>query len=39
MADPVVKEKFLAVGSETTPTGPEAFGAFMQKRRPDFSNT
>ena len=30
MADPVVKEKFLAVGSEATPTGPEAFGAFIR---------
>jgi tripartite-type tricarboxylate transporter receptor subunit TctC len=30
MADPVVKEKFIAVGSEATPSGPEAFGAFMR---------
>ena len=30
MADPVVKEKFLAVGSEATPSGPEAFGAFIR---------
>jgi tripartite-type tricarboxylate transporter receptor subunit TctC len=30
MADPVVKEKFIAVGSEASPSGPEAFGAFMR---------
>ena len=30
MADPGVKEKFLGVGSEATPTGPEAFGAFIR---------
>ena len=29
MADPGVREKFQAVGSEATPTGPEAFGAFI----------
>ena len=30
MADPGVKEKFLAVGSEATPSGPDAFGAFIR---------
>jgi tripartite-type tricarboxylate transporter receptor subunit TctC len=30
MADPGVKEKFLAVGSEATPSSPEAFGAFIK---------
>ena len=30
MADPGVKEKFLAVGSEATPSGPEAFGVFIR---------
>ena len=29
MADAGVREKFQAVGSEATPTGPEAFGAFI----------
>ena len=30
MADPGVKEKFLAVGSESTPSSPEAFGTFIK---------
>ena len=30
MADAAVKEKFLAVGSEATPSGPEAFGVFIR---------
>ena len=30
MADPSVKEKFLAVGAEATPSGPEAFGSFIR---------
>ena len=30
MADPAIKEKFLAVGSEATPSGPEAFGTFIR---------
>ncbi len=30
MADPGVKEKFLAVGSEATPSSPEAFAAFIK---------
>ena len=30
MADPGVREKFQAVGSEATPSGPEAFGVFIR---------
>ena len=30
MADPGVREKFLVVGSEATPSGPEAFAAFIR---------
>ena len=30
MADPGVREKFQTVGSEATPSGPEAFGAFIR---------
>ena len=30
MADPAIREKFMAVGSEAMPTGPDAFAAFIR---------